>query len=364
MSKTTFILAGDSGGEPSRPGAVARILVGCAALLQMPGVRSQLVSLLVPGTFRAPYAISPPIGPAWAPVVSFSMVVLALAIIVGWQTRIVLAGLAANLAFLLALDQQLFRNDLYLLFLECCLLCLAGSGAALSLDVWRGGGRDFVARWPVLLLKIQLSVVYASTAIAKINPSFLSGDVLQASLRFAEIPQRLAIALSLASIGAECFLAVALWFRVARRPGMLVGFLLHSSFVVLLEWGPQLVAFELEMLALYVLFPGIRPGECLVVYDDRPPFIRACMKWCRRLDWLRACRLDPSPDPAGEAPLGLEVVHGSRRFSGFSALREIAHVLPLTWFLAPVLSLPVPGNLGDRLYRRLIARGQPASPGI
>ncbi len=361
MWKATSILAAGSDREPSRPLAVARFLVGFAALLQIPGVRSQLALLLVPGTFRVPYTFSPPIGAAWGPVLIWLMVALAAAAIVGWRTRMALAGLAAAIAFLLALDQQLYRSDLYLLLLECVLLCLARTGAALSLDAWRGGGEDFVERWPVLLLKIQLSIIYASTAISKINPSFLSGEVLQSSLRFAEVPGKLAIALSLVAIGAECFLAVALWFRVTRRAAMLVGFLLHSSFVVLLEWGPQLVAFELEMLALYVLFPGIGPGECQVVYDDRSPFIRTCMKWCRRLDWLRACRLDARCDSGGGASFGLEVVNGSKRFRGFEALREIAHVLPSTWFLAPALSLPGLAGFGDRVYRSLMARGRLAA---
>lgn len=360
MWKATSILAGDSDREPSRPLAIARFLVGFAALLQIPGLRSQLVLLLAPGTFRVPYAFSPSIDAAWGPVLVWLMVALAAAALVGWQSRIALAGLAASVAFLLALDQQLYRSDLYLLFLECCLLCLARAGAALSLDAWRGGGKDFVERWPVLLLKIQLSIIYASTAMAKINPSFLRGEVLQASLRFADVPGKLAIALSLIAVGAECFLALALWFRVTRRPAMLVGFLLHSSFVVLLEWGPQLIAFELEMLALYVLFPGVRPGEYLVIYDDQSPFIRTCVKWCRRLDWLRACRFDPRADPAD----GLEVANGSRRFRGFQALREIANALPSTWFLAPVLSLPGLAGLGGLVYRWLITRPRRASPAL
>lgn len=190
----------------------------------------------------------------------------------------------------------------------------------------------------------------------------MSGDVLQASLRFAEVPEKLAMVLSVAAIATECFLALALWFRVTRRPAMLVGFLLHSAFLVLLEWGPQLVAFELEMLGLYVLFAGIRPGEYLVFYDCRSPFIRACMKWCRRGDWLCACRLDQRSDSGSAASWGLEVVHGSRRFSGFVALREIAYALPLTWYLAPTLSLPGLSRLGDRVYRSLARECQPQLP--
>ncbi len=352
MWKARPILAGDDR-EPSRPLAIARILVGCAALLQIPGLRSQLASLLVPGTFRAPYAISPSMGAAGIPVVICLLTVLAAAVIVGWHTRIALAGLAATMGFVLAVDQQLYRNDLYLLALECCLLGLAGSGAALSLDARRRGGQDYVERWPVLLLKIQLSVIYASTAVAKINPYFLSGEVLQAALRFEEIPQKVAMALSVVSIASECFLAVALWFRVTRRTAMLLGFLLHSSFVLLLAWGPQLVAFELEMLGLYVLFPGVGPGECLVYYDGHSPFLRVSMKWGRRLDWLRACRFESCSDSDGIGHSDLQVLHRSRRFSGFEALREIANVLPLTWFLAPALSIPGLAGLGDRVYRML-----------
>jgi hypothetical protein len=112
----------------------------------------------------------------------------------------------------------------------------------------------------------------------------------------------------------------------------------------------------LEMLALYILFPSIRPGECLVAYDTASPFIHSCVKWCRRLDRLSACRFDPGPSPAGEPSLGLAVIHGARRCSGFEALREIGNVLPATWFLAPALGLPGFAALGDRAYRSLLGR--------
>jgi hypothetical protein len=42
---------------------------------------------------------------------------------------------------------------------------------------------------------------------------------------------------------------------------MLLGFLLHTSFLVLIDFSPQFVAFELEMLALYVLFASGKPGS-------------------------------------------------------------------------------------------------------
>jgi hypothetical protein len=50
-------------------------------------------------------------------------------------------------------------------------------------------------------------------------------------------------------------------FHRTRRPAILLGFLLHTSFFVLIDFSPQLVAFELEMLALYVLFASGKPGS-------------------------------------------------------------------------------------------------------
>jgi hypothetical protein len=274
---------------PSRPLAMARILVGSATLLQLPTLYSQLISLLAPGKFRVPYSISPPVDASVVPILAWLTAALAIAAIVGWHTRIALAGLAASLGFMLALDQQIYRNDLWLLFLECFLLSLAGSGAAISLDARRAGGKDFVERWPVLLLKIQLSIVYAFSAMSKVNSSFLRGDILQSAIRFDDLPLELLIALSIVAIGTEIFLAVGLWLAHTRRPAMLVGFLLHTSFVLLLNSGPILFAFGLEMLALYMLFPEVRPGEHVVLYDPRSRFILMLVRWARRLDWLCAC---------------------------------------------------------------------------
>jgi hypothetical protein len=359
MLMAAFFLAGDNNQEPARPLALARILVGSAMLLQLPKTYSHLTSLLVPGTFRVPYPISPSVGTACAPILVCLMVVLAVAAIVGWQTRIAFAGLAASLAFMLALDQQLYRSDLWLLFLECSLLSLAGSGAALSLDARRDGTQEFVEQWPVLLLKIQLSIVYAFSAMSKVNASFLRGDILQSALRVDDVPLKLAIALSLIAIATELFLAVALWFSVTRRPAMLVGFLLHTSFVVMLVSGPVLVAFELEMLALYMLFPGITPGECLIIYDARSRFILTFVSWCRRLDWLRACRFELCADHSENGLIGLKIMYKSRWFSGFEALREIAYVLPATCFLAQALTLPGIARLGARVYHLIITREHP-----
>jgi hypothetical protein len=166
--------------------------------------------------------------------------------------------LAASIAVVLTLDQQLFSNHLYLLLLESGLLCAADSGATLSLDARRRGGRDFIDGWPIVLLKIQFSIVYVFAALTKINPEFLSGESINASLRFGSMPQGLAVTSSYLTIVVELYLAIALWFQATRRTAILFGVLLHVSFVVLLDFGWDLVAFGLEMFALYALFAAER----------------------------------------------------------------------------------------------------------
>jgi hypothetical protein len=72
-----LFLAGDNSQAPARPLAVARILVGMAILLQLPETYSHLTRLLAPGTFRAPYPITPSVSSACAPILVCLMVVLA-----------------------------------------------------------------------------------------------------------------------------------------------------------------------------------------------------------------------------------------------------------------------------------------------
>jgi hypothetical protein len=344
--------------EPSAPVALARILVGWAALLIAMSTGGRLHALRTPGVFRAPYSFSPPVDAAWVGLLPWLMAGLAVAAILGWRTRAAMTGLTLTIAAVLALDQQLYSNHVYLLALECGLLCFADSGAALSLDARRSGGRDWVEGWPILLLKIQLTIVYGFSAAAKINPSFLAGYLLRAGLRTLGLPVQIAVVLAYATVAAELFLALALWFPATRRPAMLMGLLMHSFFLVAILRGPALLAFELEMLALYVLFAVASPGAMRVVYDPRSAFLRTWAKRCERLDWLGACRF------SGQEQGGLQVFLGQRQISGFRAVREIANVLPATYFVSAALYLPGLAGLGERVFQSLIRRGDGPRTGI
>ena len=132
-------------------------------------------------------------------------------------------------------DQQTYSNHLYLMLPVAALLTVAESGAAVSLDARRAGGRDWVPGWPVWLLCAQISIVYAFAALAKLNPDFLSGSVVASYLRrdgLLAVPAAWRslepmLVMSLFAICSEAFLAFALWIPRWRPAALVVGLGLH-----------------------------------------------------------------------------------------------------------------------------------------
>ena len=92
--------------------------------------------------------------------------------------------LAGTMAYWLALDENLYSNHAYLLVLVAFLLVLADAGATLSLDSrlgWKTAST--IPNWPLTLIRIQVSLMYLFTGLAKLNAVFLSGQILEADSR-------------------------------------------------------------------------------------------------------------------------------------------------------------------------------------
>ena len=143
------------------------------------------------------------------------------------------------------------------------LLTFAESGAALSLDSLRKGAPKTVAGWPVLLLMIQVSVVYAFSALAKLTPQYLSGDVLWQTLKnqgWLAFPPAwrtpgFLSTLAVAAIAVELFIAFGLWNKRLRWFTVVGGIALHGFILLTLDSSRlSLGVFALEMFALYPLF--------------------------------------------------------------------------------------------------------------
>jgi len=102
---------------------------------------------------------------------------------------------------------------------------------------------DIIANpiWPIRLIQIQLSVLYAVNAIAKTTPEFLSGEILKVQsimlhnfqvdlsngyleLGFISIPVML---LGIATVVSEYYLAIGFWFKKLRIFTAIFGIAFH-----------------------------------------------------------------------------------------------------------------------------------------
>jgi len=96
-------------------------------------------------------------------------------------------------------------------------------------------------RWPLLLIRVQLSLLYGVNALAKTTPDFLGGEVLGAmsrmlpnfsvdlsggSVEVAGVPVPVWL-LAVATVLVEYALAVGFWFRRLRWPTAMLGVLFH-----------------------------------------------------------------------------------------------------------------------------------------
>jgi len=334
----------------SRPLGLTRTVVGSACVIRSVLAWPILLGLTDSEVVKIPYA-------DWLPAPSTSLVTLiaaiwllsALLFTLGWRVPVVGPILFAAIAATLALDQQTYDNHVYLMAWLVLLLTVADAGAGLSM---RGKDRA-VVRWPVLLLMIQLSVVYAFSAITKFNELFLSGSTLAAVLRNGVIPfpdslrvLPLLSAVAGVVIFVELFIALMIWRPTFRPAAFVLGLGLHASITLLMASTAQLLVFSLEMLALYPLF--LHPDPLLLTGPADPAWRRKI----HRLDLLRVVRLEGVGDE-------LVLNHHGRTTLAASAHTRIAeHLVPWLWF-APLLRIPGISHIHRRWHR---SGGRPRLP--
>lgn len=99
----------------------------------------------------------------------------------------------------------------------------------------------------LLLVRVQVSTLYGYAALAKVNASFLGGDVLTRAVIEAPAwstilpppPTVLLLAAGGAVIATEAALAVSPWVPRLRGPALGVGLVLHTSALVLVGDTPR-----------------------------------------------------------------------------------------------------------------------------
>ena len=211
---------------PSRGHRIAtvRVLLGLYVLVYF-GVQlpDAALSYSREGVY-SPYLVpdyAPTAGVAYALVVA--VLVAALALIVGYRTRVFAPLLLALFAYhyFLGLGEKQSAFD-RLLAIDLALLCLADSGRVLGLDARRPGPEPIV--WPERMLALQTLFLYLGPGLWKVfTPGWRSGVLLESNL--------------------QGMFATPLAFRIVRLE-------LSDTTWMALSWS--VIAFELAMVPLLI----------------------------------------------------------------------------------------------------------------
>lgn len=345
----------------SRALGLARIGLGIAATIRSLIAVPVLLGLVSETTLRAPQLELLPRPPvAMAIAVLLLWAVSGVLFTIGWRVSISGSVLVACIVYNLAVDQQTYSNHLYLMAWLVTLMILAQAGNGLA---WREEGRP-VIRWPILLLKSQVTIVYLFSAFTKLNDGWLSGRALAGVLRdgLVDFPESLRTPSLLVPLAAivilvEVFIGIGLWLPRYRPAAFGLGLVFHLSIVLLIDSWAELLVFAVEMLAIYPLF--LTEGRRELVWDDD---CGSCEDWVQRFESLDVLqRLEPIPKKTssldhGEVERAMYLIGPDGTSSGFAAVtRVLENVVPTLW-VAPLLRLPVLSHLGDRWYRWQAAR--------
>jgi hypothetical protein len=190
-----------------------------------------------------------------------AMVLAGVGVAAGVWFRACLVTFALSFGYVFLIEQTHYNNHYYLLLLLCALLLPSGADRCLSRQAESAA---LVPRWPLLLLRAQLVLVYAFAALAKLNADWLQGEPLHHWLalrggdgRWAGLASSPWVALFLA-YGGLAFDALVgpalLWSRTRKWACAFAG-VFHLSNALLFEIG----IFPWLMLASLLLF--LEPGS-------------------------------------------------------------------------------------------------------
>ncbi|MBI4522972.1 MAG: HTTM domain-containing protein [Deltaproteobacteria bacterium] len=354
----------------SGPMGMLRIVVGAAAIAQGFLTWEIMTTWLLPSTVHGKtLPFIPDISSGGVPFYAALWILAGLSFALGIYTHASGPLLFILIAYKLALGQELFSNHEYLLLLLTMLLTVGRSGSSFSLDArLRGKGRELLKYWPVWLIKVQISLMYVFTGIAKaLSPSFVDGTVLREELILPTIFDRgwILHGLSLGVIAGEIAFPFLLWMKATRGRAIFFGTAFHVLTVLLIyQYRLPLVVFCLGTTFAYVVFLDVECKSKIVAWDDSCVFCATWVKWFKKLDWFRVHVFIGASDTQSLKLLGIstqeardaiQYMDGTHRSSGIDGIKDILGNLPLTFLFASALSLPGVRAIGDLSYR-LVAR--------
>ena len=276
-------------------------------------------------------------------------------------------GVVVALGFYLL--QGEYNNHFYALLLVVLFATLSESRAAFALGAT---GQSQAPRWPAALMGLQASVIYTYAGLAKLNPEWLSGDVLAFHFELGRfgLPTGDWFVLPLAVVVPllELFAGLALWSNRWRAAAFGILLPLHAGMLSLAySWNALYgVGIFAPITFLMAQAWAIPERPRLVVWDDNCSF---CRKWVRlfgALDAFGGLRFVGSSRPQAydgtgvtpeAAAAAMQFVGGDGTvYAGFAAVGRIVHTLPFGFLVSPWFALPGVRQLGERAYARVAAR--------
>jgi hypothetical protein len=338
--------------------ALLRVLIGPIVLLHLrPFLSDALDGRIYRDAFYEPYA-------AWYPELPRAVyvgllllaAVAALAMSLGFLTRLATATTFAIVAYNLFLSTTHFHNNRAYLVIVLGLLAVAPCGRELSVDAWirRRRGRPALdasaPAWPLWLLRFECAAIYGASGLSKLlDPDWFGGTVpwqrvVQARDQLDAWPLPDWVVSVLTDRGfhtgaakmvvlTELFIAVGLWSRRTRYAAVWVALVFH----VAIEVSAAVQVFSYLGIAVLVIWAVPSTRDRVLRIDSTAGGQRRWSAVVRGLDWLARFRIEPAP-PGSR----LEVVdRDGTPIRGAPAVALALSRLPLTaWFALPALLLP------------------------
>jgi hypothetical protein len=276
-----------------------------------------------------------------------SAVLMSLGVLTRLTTTITFVVVAGNLL----LSETHFRHNRAFLAILLFGLTLLPTGRTRSFDAWwrrrRGPPalRPEARLWPLVLLRVQVSLVYFSSGFSKlVDPDWLGGLVLwDRVVRYQHVIhpapgwfvdfltwRPLFFVVAPVAVATELFLAFGLWWPRTRLIAIRVAIVFHLA----IELSARVEVFSLAAIAALVIWvtPSTRDRTVRLGYGTRSA--RTLARVVPALDWLDRFTIE---DARPGDPDVVLVDRDGTTLHGRSALRGVVERLPATFPLAPLV---------------------------
>lgn len=290
-------------------------------------------------------------------------------------------------------DEIILNSGDIFLRLMLFYMMFAPSGASCSLDrmirIWRGkeapGDPPLVVPWAQRLIQVQISIVYLSTFLGKVQGNlWQDGTAIYFPLHMAELERfwvpfiganattntfslYLINILTYCALATELSMATLVWVPRLRGYVLTAGTLLHLG----IEYALNIPLFSFLMITSYINFvpnawiarwvnfwSSLFPASRIVLRYASAGAIPSLIAVLSRTDAFHMIEFQPLPTggKGRSAETLIEVVDSrGRTTSGFAAIRKACWRMPALWLKALLCCLPGMVAVGDRWLRRVAA---------